>query len=101
LEMLLEELVGYVSDELRPHEEEFVTVDERTFRIDAGMTVHDANEELDLALPAGDYETVAGFVLSQLGHIPKEGELFTFNGLRIAVTKVSGRKVEEVTVTRM
>ncbi len=101
LEMLLEELVGYVSDELRRHEEEFVAVDERTIQIDAGMTIHDANEELELDLPEGDYETVAGFVLSHLGHIPSEGEQFTFNGLRISVTKVLGRKVEEVTVTRL
>ena len=101
LEMLLEELVGYVSDELRRHEDEFVTVDDRTFQIDAGMTVHDANQELELALPEGDYETVAGFVLSHLGHIPKEGEQFTYNGLRIAVTRVLGHKVEEVTVTKI
>ncbi len=101
LEMLLEELVGYVSDELRRHEEEFVTVDERTFQIDAGMTIHDANDEMELAFPEGDYETVAGFVLSHLGRIPKEGEQFTYNGLRIAVTRVLGRKVEEVTVTRI
>lgn len=101
LEMLLEELVGYVSDELRRHEEEFVTVDEHTFQIDAGMTITDANEELELNLPEGDYETVAGFVLSHLGHIPYEGEQFTYDGLRIAVTKVLGRKVEEVTVTRL
>jgi putative hemolysin len=101
LEMLLEELVGYVSDELRRHGEEFVTVDERTFQIDAGMTIHDANEELNLSLPEGEYETVAGFVLSHLGHIPEEGEQFTFNGLRFAVTKVLGHKIEEVTVTRL
>jgi putative hemolysin len=101
LEMLLEELVGYVSDELRRHEEEFVTVDDRTFQIDAGMTIHDANQELELALPEGDYETVAGFVLSHLGHIPREGEQFTYNGLRIAVTRVLGHKVEEVTVTKI
>src|SRR3990172_6091607 len=101
LEMLLEELVGYVSDELRRHEDEFVTVDDRTFQIDAGMTIHDANQELELALPEGDYETVAGFVLSHLGHIPKEGEQFTYNGLRVAVTRVLGHKVEEVTVTRL
>ena len=100
LEMLLEELVGYVSDELRRHEDQFVTVDEHTFQIDAGMTITDANDELELDLPEGDYETVAGFVLSYLGHIPYEGEQFTFNDLRIAVTKVLGRKVEEVTVTR-
>ena len=101
LEMLLEELVGSVSDELRRHEEEFVAVDEHTLRIDAGMAIHDANEELELALPEGDYETVAGFVLSQMGHIPREGEQFKINGLRIAVTKVIGRKVEEVTITRL
>jgi putative hemolysin len=101
LEMLLEELVGYVSDELRRHEDEFVTVDDRTFQIDAGMTIHDANQALQLALPEGDYETVAGFVLSHLGHIPREGEQFTYNGLGIAVTRVIGRKVEEVTVTKL
>jgi CBS domain containing-hemolysin-like protein len=102
LEMLLEELVGYVSDELRRHEDEFVTVDDRTFQIDAGMTIHDANQELKLALPEGDdYETVAGFVLSHLGRIPREGEQFTYNGLRIAVTRVQGRKVEEVMVTKL
>ena len=101
LEMLLEELVGYVSDELRRHEEEFVAVDERTLQIDAGMTIHDANEELELHLPDGDYETVAGFVLSHLGHIPSPGEHFTYNGLRISVSKVLGHKIEEVTVTRL
>jgi len=101
LEMLLEELVGYVSDELRRHEEEFVTVDDRTFQIDAGMSINDANEELELGLPEGDYETVAGFVLSHLGRIPLEGEQFTYDGLRFAVTRVLGRKVEEVRVTRL
>jgi putative hemolysin len=101
LEMLIEELVGYVSDELRRHDEDFVTVDERTVQIDAGMTIFDVNEELELDLPEGDYETLAGFVLSHLGHIPTEGEQFTYDGLRIAVTRVDGRKVEEVTVTRL
>jgi len=65
------------------------------------MSIHDANEELELELPEGDYETVGGFVLSQLGHIPKVGEQFTYNGLRIAVTEMRGHKVERVTVTRM
>jgi CBS domain containing-hemolysin-like protein len=101
LEMLLEELVGYVSDELRRHEEEFVEVDERTFQVDAGMSVHDANEELDLDLPEDeDYETVGGFVLARLGRIPEEGEEFKHNGLRISVTRVDGNRVEEVTITK-
>jgi CBS domain containing-hemolysin-like protein len=103
LEMLIEELVGYVGDELRRHKEEFVKVDEKTFQVDAGMTIHDANEELDLNLPEDeDYETIAGFVLSRLGRIPEPGETITIThaGLRIAVTKVEGNRIEEVTITR-
>ncbi len=102
LEMLLEELVGYVSDELRRHEDEFEEVDERTFKVDGGMTVHDANEELEIDLPEDeDYETVGGFVLARLGHIPAEGEQFTHNGLRIVVTTVDGNRIEEVTITKL
>ena len=101
LEMLLEELVGYVSDELRRHEEEVISLDERTYEIDGGMSVSDANEELELGLPEGEYETVAGFVLSHLGRIPEQGEQFVYDGLRIAVTEVKARKVERLTVTRL
>jgi putative hemolysin len=101
LEMLLEELVGAVSDELRRHEEEVVSLDERTFEVDGGMSIADANQELALDLPEGEYETVAGFVLSHLGHIPKQGEQFVFNGFRIAITGVRSRKIERLRLTRL
>lgn len=101
LEMLLEEMVGYVSDELRRHDEEVVSLDERTFELDGGMSVTDANEELELGLPEGEYETVAGFVLSHLGRIPEQGEQFVYNGFRIAVTEVKAHKVERLTITRL
>ena len=93
--------VGNVFDELRRHEEEVVSLDERTFDIDGGMSISDANEELELGLPEGEYETVAGFVLSHLGHIPDQGEQFVYNGLRIAVSEVQAHKVERMTVTRL
>jgi len=101
LEMLLEELVGVVSDELRPAQPQFVPVDERTYRIDGGMGIDDANQQLGLGLPKGDYETVAGFILDHLGRIPREGEQFVYNGLRIAITRMVGRKIEEVVVTKL
>jgi putative hemolysin len=69
--------------------------------VDGGMSIHDANEELEMGLPEGEYETVAGFVLSQLGHIPHEGEQFSYNSLRLVVTSMHGRKIERVLVTRL
>jgi putative hemolysin len=101
LELLLEEMVGHVVDELGQPVQEFQTIDERTTRVDAGMTIHDAREELELAIPEGDYDTLAGFVLDSLGHIPKEGESVAGDGFRIAVTEVKGRKIEELVVTRL
>ena len=108
-ELLLEEIVGELGDELRPREREFEAVDERTIQVDGGMSIHDANEELELGLPEGEYETVAGFVLSRLGHIPQEGEQLVYSSsedgggpsLRLVVTEMHGRKIERVLVQRL
>jgi putative hemolysin len=101
VELLLEEMVGRVTDELATGEEEFLTIDEKTTRIDGGMSVYDVREELGLDLPEGDYETIAGYVLEQLGHIPREGETVTLDGYRIAVSELRGVKIESVVVTRL
>jgi len=100
LELLLEEMVGHVVDELGQPVEEFEAIDELTMRVDGGMSVDEARDELDLPIPDGDYETVAGYVLSVLGHIPKEGETVTGDGFSITVAEVKGQKIEEVVVTR-
>ncbi len=100
LEMLLEEMVGRVADELVPPVPEFEAIDEHTVQVDGGMGLHEARETLGLAIPEGDYETVAGFVLSQLGHIPREGEAVTGEGFRMVVGEVRGVKIERVVVTR-
>lgn len=101
LELLLEEMVGRVVDELGQRVQEFEEIDERTTRVDGGMSIDEAREELELPIPEGDYETVAGYVLSTLGHIPREGETVAGDGYRITVAEVKGHKIEEVVVTRM
>lgn len=100
LEMLLEEMVGRVADELAPPVREFEAIDEHTIQVDGGMSVHEARETLGLAIPEGDYETIAGFVLSQVGHIPREGEAVTGEGFRMVVGEVRGVKIERVVVTK-
>jgi putative hemolysin len=101
LELLLEEMVGRVVDELGQPVEEFHTIDETTVRIDGGMSVEEAREELSLPIPDGDYDTIAGYVLSQLGHIPKEGETVSGEAFSMRVAEVKGRKIEAVVVTRL
>jgi putative hemolysin len=100
LSRLMEEIVGPVGDELAAIEKEYETLNEHTFQIDGGMRVEEANEEMDLNLPPGDYETVAGFVLNLLGHIPKHGQKIKYKGLKLVITEMKGLKIEKILVTK-
>ncbi len=100
LSRLMEEIVGPVGDELAGAEKEYEPINEYTFQIDGGMRVEEANEELGLELPEGDYETVAGFVLHLLGHIPKQGKQLKYKGLKLVITKMKGHKIEEILLTK-
>ena len=100
LELLVEEIVGEVGDELMGAVREFEYIDERTIQIEGSMRVEEANEELGLELPPGDYDTVAGFLLSLVGRIPVEGEQVRYGGLKLVVTQMRGLKIEKILVTR-
>ena len=101
LELLHEEMVGAVGDELGEQSEEYAAIDEHSTRVDGGMSIYDVRQELDVELPEGDYETVAGFVLEQLGHIPREGETVPLDRYRITVSEVRGVKIESVVITKL
>ena len=100
LSRLVEEIVGPVGDELAAVEKEYEVINEYTFQIDGSMRIEEVNEEMGLELPEGDYETVAGFVLNLLGHIPRTGEQLKYKGLKLVITKMRGMKIEEILLTK-
>ncbi len=100
LEHLVEEIVGEMGDELTRVAKEFEYIDEQTVQVEGGMRVEEANEELELGLPDGEYDTVAGFLLNLIGHIPKEGEQVRFSNLKLVVTEMRGVKIEKILVTK-
>ena len=100
LDQLLEEIVGTVGDELTFGDKDIVTIDANTFELDGGIRIDEANSELKLNLPVGDYETVAGFVLHHLGRIPRQGEHLKYRDLKLTILEMKGLKVEKILVTR-
>ena len=100
LKRLLEEVVGRVGEEGASPEEKFEALGENTFQVDGGMSIDEAAEEFRIGLPEGEYETVAGFVLDVLGHIPDVGELFSYQGFKVEVTKMDGLRIETVKLTK-
>jgi len=97
---LIEVIVGPMGDEMAGEEKDFDIINDYTFQIDGAMRVEQANEELQLGLPEGNYKTVAGFVLYLLQRIPRQGENLRYKNLKIIITKMHGVKIEEVLVTK-
>jgi putative hemolysin len=100
MKQLAEEVVGRFGDELARRHKTYEKVDEHTLLIDGGMRLDQANKELGLLLPEGSYETIAGFVLSLLGHIPDEGEKTEHEKLTFTITKMKGTKIDKVLITK-
>jgi putative hemolysin len=100
LEQLLEEMVGNVGDELHPPEPEIVPIDEQTVEVEGTLSIEEAREELGLDIPDGEYDTIAGYVLSVLGRFPIEGESISLDGYRVTVTEMKGPKIETLRVTK-
>ena len=98
LTQLLEVIVGPVGEEGEPVEEEFMAVGQGQFDVSAAMSILEANENLGINLPEGNYQTLAGFVLEQLGHIPQEGEAFRYGEMRLEVKEMRAVKIHRVEV---
>ena len=95
LEDLLEEIVGDISDE---HDEEvneqIVPLDENKYVLAGGLAVRDLNRRLKLSLPESEsYTTIAGFLMTEAGHVLKPGDKVDYNGLRFEVDRVERRRV--------
>jgi putative hemolysin len=101
LEQLLEEMVGPLGDELKPPDSEVQAIDDRTIQVEGSLSVEEARDELGIDIPEGPYDTIAGFILERLGHIPEEGEdLDLDESNRITIIEMKGPKIESVRLTK-
>lgn len=74
MEDLIEEIVGDIFDESDVPEKDIVLEDSGDILVDGGVLVADLNDQFDLGIPEGDYDTIAGFVLATLGRMPKAND---------------------------
>jgi len=103
LEDLLETLVGEIADEHDTAEEVEegsieVTVPggDRTWLVDGMLRADELEEQTGFRLPEGPYETVAGFIMARLGHIPEVGESLIYGDWELTVVEMDRHRIEQV-----
>jgi putative hemolysin len=100
LEDCIEELVGEIFDEYDVEDREVERLPDGELRVDGGLSIDELNELLGAELPDDDWDTVGGFVLGTLGHVPEEGENVQHDGYAFAVEQMEGHRIARVRVTR-
>lgn len=103
LEDVMEEIVGEIRDEhRRAGDQEFVRRDDGSWLIDGGATITALVDRLDLdedeALENRDFNTLGGLILDQLGRIPSIGDEVVWNGLRLEVVDMDGKRIDRVLI---
>jgi CBS domain containing-hemolysin-like protein len=101
LEDLVEEIVGDVRDEHdRMEMSQVQPLGDDRWIISGLLRVDEVAEAVGLAIPEGDYETVAGLVLERLGRIPDAGDEIDLDGWRLTVIRMDRRRIADLRLTR-
>ena len=100
LKRLTELIVGKVGEEGESPETEYENIMPNVFQIEGGMDIADANNEMDLELPEGEYETIAGFVLDQIGEIPAINDEFEYKDMTFRILEMDRFRIESLLITR-
>ena len=101
IEDVVEQLVGDIEDEFDgPDEPRVRRLGRGRFRVQGTVRTSRFRSMTGVTLPDGDYETVAGFVIDRLGHLPEVGESVDVDDVRLTVTEVDGVRVVELEVVR-
>lgn len=101
MEDLLEAIVGNIRDEYdQDEDEDIVEVEENIFTIDGTAFIEEVNELAGDIIPDGDYDTLGGFIISQLGFLPKDGDMneVLFENLKFTILNVEDKRIGKVRV---
>jgi CBS domain containing-hemolysin-like protein len=101
IEDLLEIIVGDIDDEYDTEPAAIRTERPGVWRVEARTPVARVNAELDVGLPESeDYETIAGYLIEKLRHIPSKGEALSLPHVTIEVVAATDRAIETVRITK-
>lgn len=100
LEDLLEEIVGEIRDEYDDYEEEIIKqISENQYDVDGGAKLDDVNDALELSLISEDYDSVGGYVIELLDHLPETGEEVQQGNVQFKVLEADKARVGRVRIT--
>jgi len=100
IEDLLEEIFGEIRDEYDVGVEPIRVISEDEVIADARVSTDEVEERLQVKLPEGDFDSIGGFILDQLGRLPAAGEVVKWKALEFRIEEVSEHRILRVRIMR-
>jgi putative hemolysin len=101
LEDIIEEIFGEIRDRREPKVEDYVMVGEDSIIVEGAMELEDFNDVFGTEIDSPEVETVGGFLIEQIGRIPREGESFSVAGMRFLVIRADQTRVNKIKIERL
>ncbi|MDR2159208.1 MAG: hemolysin family protein [Treponema sp.] len=98
MEDIIEEIVGDIQDEFDHETEDILKLGEGTWLCDARVNLEDLSDEIGVAFPSEDFDTLGGFVFDLFGKIPVRYEKAVSGGMEFIVQDMDGHKINTVKI---
>jgi len=101
LEDIMEEIVGEIQDEFDEERPDLEKKDENTYSINGMMLIEEVNSFFGLAIPTDDYDTIGGWIYSQIENPPKKNQfVVSEEGFRFTIEETDHLRISRITVDR-
>ena len=98
LSRCLEKIVGESIEENGNNKSKIVKVSNEQFIVDASISINEINDEMNIDIPEGRYETLAGFIIDRLQSIPEKNTTTNYKGNRFTILETSKNKISKIQI---
>lgn len=98
MEDIVESIFGDINDEYDETEEEIEVIKEDEYVVNGGAKISDLNDLLGINLESEDFESVGGFIIGEIGRLPKTGEIIEYDNIKFIMEKVDKNRIKKIRI---
>ena len=98
MEDIVESIFGDINDEFDENEEEIEIVKEDEYVVNGGARLDELNEMLGIRLESEDFESVGGFIIGEIGRLPKTGEVIHYKNIKFVMEQVDNNRIKKIRI---
>lgn len=98
MEDIVESIFGDINDEYDDMEEDIIVVKEDEYIVQGATKISDLNEMIGIHLESEDFDSIGGFIIGELGHLPKSAEVFQYQSIKFIIEEVDKKRILRIRV---